>query len=401
MTDRLYTLDSKLLEFDATIVRVDQAGENSAVVLDRSAFYPTGGGQPFDQGTLNEHRVTDVQASDDGGEVLHILDGPVDWQPGIAVRGCVDGNRRRDHRQQHSGQHILTQAFSETSGRETTSFHMGQSTSTIDLDGLVDRGAMDAAERRANEIVFEDRAVHTHVVTPDELPRFPSLRQSFTGSSIRVIEVDGFDQSTCGGTHVQRTGEIGLIAVLGAERIKKTSRVEFVCGTRALDALHQAHDVSQQAARALTTSPDSVVQQLRRLQESLKSQQKRIKQLFGEVSDKLAADLRSEARSHGEGLAVVRVLEGLNRDEAQLLAAKLCQEPGLIALLGVQDGLEARLLFQRHAKLVSPAMGELMKRVLTRLEGRGGGSPTAAQGILANHEQLNAALETAFQELSS
>ncbi|HEX5708343.1 MAG TPA: alanyl-tRNA editing protein, partial [Pyrinomonadaceae bacterium] len=208
MTERLYYSDSHLVEFDARVVgeRTTTDGRR-ALLLDRTAFYPTGGGQPTDTGALDSARVVDC-VEDEAGEVLHVFEGEAP-EVGASVRGRVDWSRRLDHIQQHTGQHILSQAFVELFGAETRSFRMLSEACEIDveLDAPSDERVRRAV-RRANEIIWEDRPVRVHQVTPDEVARMPLRKDSAREGELRVIEIEGFDFSPCGGTHARRTGEV-------------------------------------------------------------------------------------------------------------------------------------------------------------------------------------------------
>ncbi|HEX9051126.1 MAG TPA: alanyl-tRNA editing protein, partial [Anaeromyxobacter sp.] len=259
MTDRLYLSDPALLDFDATVIAVRERGGRPAVVLDRTAFYPEGGGQPADRGTLAGVAVVDVQ--EDAGEVLHVLGGP---PPAGAVAGRVDAARRRDHVQQHHGQHLLSAAFEARAGARTVSFHLGEETCTIDLDVPAARlgaAALREVEAAANDLVFRDLPVTARDLSAEELARLPLRKAPAKGSRVVVVgDLAGeiADASPCGGTHPRRTGEVGAIAVLRAQRWGEGTRVEFVCGARVVRALAVAGERLLAAAAALRCAPAEV-----------------------------------------------------------------------------------------------------------------------------------------------
>src|SRR5947209_10568776 len=256
-TEKLYFTDSDLLEFPATILDVQATEQAHHVILDRTAFYPTGGGQPNDTGWLDQSRVVDV-FEDDAGIIHHLVEEQGALAVGQTVQGRIDRARRLDHLQQHSGQHILSQAFVQASGAETRSFHLGSSTSTIDIE-LQSPTAdhLRAAEEIANAIVFEDRPMRVHLVNEDEARQLPLRKEAAVEGTIRVIEIDGFDWSPCGGTHARRTGQIGLIAIKGYERAKKMTRVEFVCGHRALAEYRAANQTALAVAQSFSAERDA------------------------------------------------------------------------------------------------------------------------------------------------
>lgn len=234
MTERLYYTDSHLTEFEATLRSAATGADGrTTVVLDRTAFYPTSGGQPFDLGTINGTPVLDVVDGEDGS-ILHVVASPIEPGP---VHGVIDRVRRLDHMQQHTGQHVLSAAFDRVLGVPTVSFHMGAESATIDLAREVSAIEIARAEAEANRIVWSDRPVTVRFVEPEEAARLPLRKESRREGTLRLVEVEEFDLSACGGTHVTRTGAIGIIAIGAAERFRGGSRVEFFCGGRALSTL--------------------------------------------------------------------------------------------------------------------------------------------------------------------
>ena len=245
MTDRLYYTDSFLTEFEARVVSATPRGERVAVALDQSAFYPTSGGQIFDTGWLAiasaddgaRLQVSEVAEDEKSGVVLHIVSGDASaLQPGVQVRGVIDAERRRDHMQQHSGQHMLSAAFEKLYGFATVSFHMGDDTCTIDLAAeAVSAQQLRAAERFSNEVIAEDRPVEIRFATPEEarsmgVRKIPAAERE----KLRLIDIRDFDLNACGGTHVRSTGQIGAILLRKIEKVRQGVRVEFVCGLRAV-----------------------------------------------------------------------------------------------------------------------------------------------------------------------
>ena len=412
MTERLYRTDSHLLVFEARVVDVVERGGRRALILDRSAFHPTGGGQPFDTGTLGSYRVVDVESEgEDGERVLHFIESPPSEKSpevGATLAGKVDAARRRDHLQQHSGQHILSQAFVRAANLETRSFHLGAESSTIDLDPGASDDVVARALEIANDVVFSDRLMRVHEVTPDELAKFKVRRQTFHGARIRLIEIEEFDVSTCGGTHAQRAGEVGLIAVKGVERGKGMHRVEFVCGGRALREYRHDRRLLSEIGRRLSTGGEQLVAQVERLAESNQALRKRVKQLFEIAADVQAKELLAKAEKRGALRVVSEVVSDVTFEEAQLLARKVTSggpptETGgsIIALLGIRDGDGGRLLFARSNEpaLATIAMGPLVKQVAERFGGKGGGAPASAQAAIAKGSDLAAALAAARELL--
>jgi alanyl-tRNA synthetase len=232
VTERLYYEDPYLVEFDAHVLAVEPREQGRhAATLDRTAFYPTSGGQPFDTGTLGSARVVDVVDADDH-TIVHVIDARLEPGP---VHGRIDWDRRFDHMQQHTGQHVLSAAFDRVLNVRTVGFHLGSTTSTIDLSREVSAAEILRVEDEANQVVWQDRPVTIRFAEADEAARLPLRKEIAREGPLRLVEVQDFDLSACGGTHVARTGAIGIIAVAASERFRGGSRIEFLCGSRALD----------------------------------------------------------------------------------------------------------------------------------------------------------------------
>ncbi len=395
MTERLYFADSHLLTFDARVVDVVSHEGRAAAVLDRTAFYPTGGGQPNDTGTLGAARVVDVVEPEDG-RILHVVEGEV--APGDEVAGRIDAARRLDHLQQHTGQHILSQAFVRLFGAETRAFRMGAEVSEIDVD-LDDatEAQVAAAEELANEIVFRDAPVRVHLVDRDEASRLPLRKESDREGALRVVEIEDYDYSPCGGTHAHRTGEVGLVAVRGVERAKRLLRVEFVCGGRALADYRRANRSALDVARVFSTGRDDGPESVRRLFEEAKQLRRRVRDLAELASEVEGRRLYAEGEARDGYRVVARRLDGRSADELRLVAHKVVAEGPAVALLASDDGGTARLVFARGD---APALGaidcgRLMRAACEILGGRGGGRPDMAQGGGPDASRIDEALRTA------
>src|ERR1700747_2440700 len=248
-TERLYYRDSFLREFDAQVISCEKEGDCWKVVLDRTAFYPTSGGQPHDTGKLGDVPV--IEVADAEHKVVHYASAEVPVGP---VHGVIDWPRRIDHMQQHTGQHLLSAAFIELFGFQTVSFHLGKETSTIDLDTpAVIPKQPEEAERRVNEVIFEDKPVVIRFGTAEELIEAGIRKKVEREGILRAIEVEGFDRQPCGGTHLERTGQAGLLLIRKLERSREVWRVEYVCGYRALAAARGDFATLTQAAGLLSS----------------------------------------------------------------------------------------------------------------------------------------------------
>jgi alanyl-tRNA synthetase len=395
-TMRLYFSDSNLLEFQASVLSITPVDRGDSVVLEATAFYPTGGGQPNDIGILNEVPVIDVY-EDEAGIIYHLVERKGSIEPGQMVTGIVDQARRFDHLQQHSGQHILSQAFMQTCGAETRSFHLGTFTSTIDIElQTPTMEQMRAAEDIANAVVFEDRPMRVHLVNEDEAARLPLRKESAVKGDIRVIEVENFDWSPCGGTHAARTGQIGLIAIRSFERAKKMTRVEFVCGSRALAEYRSASDVAFAVARMFSADRDSAPELVARALQEIKSTKKRIRDLLELAMTAEAASMLETGFDCGGFKIVQAAFDSRELEEIRVLAAKIVKREPSIALLGIREPSAARLVFARSESLTQN-MGQLLSQACELLGGRGGGKPELAQGGGPNIDRLDEALTKAAE----
>src|ERR1041384_227343 len=331
-TYRLYYQDSHLVEFTARVTRVEEfAPGRFGVMLDRTAFYPTGGGQPTDTGMLNEARVVECVDKEEAG-VLHVIEGP---SPSVSteVVGRVDWLRRLDHIQQHTGQHILSQALVTLFNAPTRAFRMMERVSEIDVElNEPTRKRIEQAVDLANKIVWEDRPVRIHNLSKDEAAQLPLRKDSERTGTLRVIEIENFDLSPCGGTHAQRTGEVGIIAVRAWERAKGLTRLEFVAGSRALADYRRANDAARQVAAHFSAARDDAPASVARLLAEHKELTRRARELE-ELAARVEADeLRAATTPDAHGTRLIaRTFAGRDADALKRLALALIAAPDTIA----------------------------------------------------------------------
>lgn len=386
MTRLLYREDPYLLEFDAAVVARREHQGRPAVVLDRTAFYPEGGGQPWDTGTLGDAAVVAVLHHED--EVLHILDGPL---PGERVHGSVEGERRRDHREQHHGQHLLSQALMHVAGARTVSFHLGPEASSIDLDAHVGEEDLRRAETRANEVVWGSRPVTVRVVSRREAESLGVQVKDEAGDEVRLVEAEGFDLQACGGTHPRNTSEVGVILVLGHERYKGGTRVRFVCGHRALGAFRQRARVLDRLGTLFSSSLEGLAEAAERTVERLDEGERRSRELLDRALEGEARRLLAEAK--GVPAVVVSAYEGWAPADLRTLASHLVALAPCVALLGSRTD-KAHLVFAQSDGLPHD-IPALLRDALSLLGGRGGGKGNIAQGGGDRPQALDEALAKA------
>ena len=404
MTERLYYHDSHLTEFDARVLSVtDEEAGRASVTLDRTAFYPTGGGQPSDTGTLGAARVLECVDAEEEGVVRHIIEGTPP-EVGAQVRGRIDWARRLDHLQQHTGQHILSQAFVQLFDAPTRAFRMLERVSEIDVDlREPSTERIEQAVELANRVIWEDRPVSIRQVSTAEAAALPLRKDSAREGDLRIIEIENFDLSPCGGTHAVRTGEVGILAVRSWERAKGLTRVEFLAGGRVLADYRRANHTARSVAALFSAGRDDAHELAARALEENKTLMRRLRTLE-EVAARVEADeLIAAAQPVGDDAhtrVITRAFMDRDAESLKRLALSIITRPGHVALLGSRDldGRAARLVFARAADAQGD-MNALMRESCALLEGRGGGRPDLAQGGGTNVEQLTAALETAARRL--
>jgi alanyl-tRNA synthetase len=378
VTERIYYVDSAARTFTARVESVTQTDGRTLVRLDRTAFYPTSGGQPFDTGTLGAARVVDVFDDTDGagGDVIHAVEGRAP-AAGETVDCAVDAARRFDHMQQHTGQHMLSAAFDTLFDTATVSFHMGAEVSTIDLAHPASAEQIAAAEREANRVVWEDRSVSVRFVTDADIPNLPLRKPPKVTGTIRLVDINGWDLSACGGTHVAATGAVGMIAVTSVEKFKGGSRVEFVCGSRALARFNEFRDVQADVSRALSTAGREIHGAVQRLLDEAKEQRRSAAAMQLELARYRAQELAAGAETVGR---VRAVLQSIDADAGGLkaMASAITCQPGMAVVL-VSTSLPALAVVARSAD-VDLRANELLAGLIAKFGGRGGGKPDLAQG---------------------
>jgi alanyl-tRNA synthetase len=376
MTDRIYYTDPYSHTFDATVVSSDEVDGRAHIVLDRTAFYPTSGGQPFDTGTIGGVAVVDVIDREDG-EVVHVASAPI--EPGTVVQGIVDWPRRFDHMQQHTGQHVLSAAFDRLLTARTESFHLGAVSATIDLGREVSPQQIAVAEDEANRIVWEDRPVAIRFVSPEEAATLPLRKEPVRTGKLRLIDIEHVDLSACGGTHVSRTGAIGVIAVSGWEKFRGGTRVEFLCGYRALRRFRAWRDALSATQRHLSVAPDELAAAVERLQGDMKTLQRNAKALQEKLAVHEATALLAQGTLIGGRLVIAEVLDGWDAQALKTMAVAAAAEQPAASIALFRASSPALVVIARGTAGGVDASAAL-KALVSQFGGKGGGKPDLAQG---------------------
>ncbi|HKF00958.1 MAG TPA: alanine--tRNA ligase-related protein [Candidatus Sulfotelmatobacter sp.] len=405
MTDRLYYHDSFLYDFEAE-VRELRLNPKPALILDRTAFYPTSGGQVFDTGVISTEKetlkVTEVADAEDG-RVIHYLEAPPrEIKPGTKVHGQIDATRRRDHMQQHSGQHVLSAAFVRRFDLHTVSFHMADDYCSIDLDTpTLTKTQIEEAERLANEIILENRPVEIRFVTQEEAGKL-GLRKIPVADrdELRIIDIRDFDLSACGGTHVSQTGQIGCILLRKAEKVRQGCRVEFIAGQRAVATARRDFTTLTEAAGLFSAHIYDVPQQARKSLDEIRVLRKQREQSLEELAEAQASAILAETAEINGRRLVIRTFADRDMNFLKLLAQKLTRiAPNTAALLATISP-QPSLIFAQSSGQPSD-MGALMKEVMSKFGGRGGGARDMAQGGLPSPDVVASALDHASVALGT
>jgi len=373
MTERLYYTDSYLREFQARVV--ERSADGQTVYLDRSAFYPTSGGQPFDLGSIGGVAVVEVVDEDD--RIAHRLAAPLAAENEVSAQ--VDWARRFDHMQQHSGQHLLSAVFEELFGLRTVSFHLGAESATIDLEGgPVDTQTLQKAECRANDLIFENRPLDVRF---EDAREAQGLRKaSEREGTLRIVSIVGLDRSACGGTHVRGTGEIGVILLRRLEKIRQSVRVEFVCGARAVKRARADFEALTKVSQIFSAALDEVPAMVAAQVDAAKAGEKARRKLELELAAYRGKELYQTAEPGPDGVRrVTQRLDRGNLEDLRAVAQNFTALPMSVFLATLEDPPSVLLAASADSGLDA---GKLLKAALTEAGGRGGSNARIAQGSM-------------------
>jgi len=387
---RLYYDDSYLQEFTGQPIQCEQRGEQWFIELNHTAFYPTSGGQPNDLGTIGNHAVLDVV--EEGETIWHVLAADPGDEPCLCR---INWDRRYDFMQQHSGQHILSQAFLKRLDAMTIGFHLTDTTLTIDLDcEHVSEEDILWVENEANRVIWSGRPIHCNWYDNDQLDTLPLRKLPKVEKDIRIVEVADYDWSPCGGTHVALTSEIGILKIRRVERSKGVTRVEFLCGGRALADYRFKNTFALRMAADLSVKDRDLPEAWLRQQELAKAADAELKQMRMEMLEHRASALITEAKPHPTFALVSASFANLDAAELKNLALHLVSHPHIVALLATES-TSGQFVLARSSDVDSIALNGILKQLWTEFQGKGGGTPQLVQGALADATQREAFLSRA------
>ena len=387
-TKRLYLESPYKVEFEAQVVEKVIWEQKPALILDQTCFYPESGGQPCDKGTINEVEV--LKVLEDEARIIHLLAEDISSDK---VTGKIEWQTRFDHMQQHSGQHILSQSFHELLGAETLSFHLGEAVSSVEMDlRKISEEEVENVERRANEIVFQDREIKCYFIPEEKIESVPLRRPPKKKGLIRVVEVSDFDFSACGGTHVRRAGEIGLIKILKLERIRNNIRFEFICGKRTLEDYLWKNRILRELSTRFTVNEGEILSSVEKLSSDLKSQKRKGKKMQEKIAQYEAQEIIQGTKEK----IIKELFVGKTPEEVRFLVLHIIRKGDFVVLFGLK-GEERGHLILACSENINIDMREIVPLVSPLIKGKGGGRPSLVEIAGEEIENLEQALERAFE----
>lgn len=404
MTERLYYQDSYLKEFRAKVLKKIKIDNQTAVVLDETAFYPTSGGQPYDKGVIQDVPV--VEVAEEGDEIIHILKKELKEKINSEVVGKIDWRRRFDHMQQHSGQHILSAAFEKLWNADTVSFYLGDEICTLDImkDNITSE-EVKKAEILSNNIVLENKPIKVYFVNQERANELNLRKIPPQKEDIRIVEIKDFDICACCGTHCGTTGEVGLIKILKWEKRGVKIRLDFICGKRSLKDYYWKNELIKNISNKLTIKDTELGEAVERMLEERKEARKESREIKEKLQEYEAERLIDESSIRDDGIRIInKVFEEKNFQEARGLVQKIINlNDSVVVLAGIKnkgEGEGAKILFA-CSRVLKYDMNGLIREAGKFIEGRGGGAPNFAQAGGKKTEGIEDALNFAsehFQE---
>lgn len=397
-TKKLYHQDSYQTKFQAIIVDKYSITEQGklAVVLNQTCFYPNSGGQINDRGTIEGIPVLAVE--EEGDKIVHYLEQEIKNGIGDSVNGEIDWHYRLDHMQQHTGQHILSGVLMELWQRETQSFHMGEDICTLDIFTLpLDEDKMKEAEWRANQVVYENRVVQ-HYFSENKIELRTDRFKEKQGKleQLRIINIENFDKSACGGTHCGQTGEVGIIKILGRENRKDKIRISFLCGYRALNDYQMKHLVLKNLSNFFTTGIENLEEKIRQLNLEQKELTKSYSKMEKRINEWESAELKAKSRQEIKGISLIeKIFSEQKIQNLNQIATLLAKEENTFIILASENP-EPAICLARSADL-DYNLKEIMDKLFGEFNGKGGGSNNLVLGKLGRKEDIKGACQRAVE----
>lgn len=395
--DKLYYEDQYLKEFTAEIIGVIEKNNLYYVSLDKTAFFPGGGGQHCDLGYIDNHKVIDIV--EENGEIYHVTQTkPIKIH---RVSCKIDWDRRLDGMQQHLGQHVLSGCFFKLFNANTVSIHLGNEISTVDIQGYLDEESIRKAERMANEIIYQNIGVNFLTPSKKELKKL-NLRRDLpnTNEQIRVVQIGDLDINACCGVHPSRTLDLQAIKIKRWEKHKGATRIEYLAGKRAIKDYFKKDDFRNQICKFLNCGEQDAINSVNKLSNELKACKDENRQIKIEISDYQIKDMIMSAENLGDISVITKIYESGDLKHISKIAEKIVLNDNMIVLLGVKNEEKANLIFAASKNINSISMSDLLKDAITLIDGRGGGSNFLAQGGGKNSSNLQGVIDYALRKVS-
>ena len=397
MTEKLYYKNSYLKKFKANIKNHFEKEGEFHLILDKTAFYPEGGGQPADKGFIGGEQVKYVY--EDKGKIYHIVDDLPEEKNKLECK--IDWERRFDHMQQHTGQHVLSAIFEEIANANTIGFHLGEEEVTIDLDKKLDNKMIDRVETKVNELIYKNKNIKANFPSEKELENIELRKEPKVEENIRVVIIDDIDLCACGGTHLKQTGEIGILSIIDSENYKEGMRIRFLAGKRALKDYRFKNNLIADARTNLSVKNKDILSEIIRLKEDLDDKNKEIDELKDQLFDFRVKEIINNAEEIGDHRLISGEYNNLDSNELKLMANKLVDFENNIIIIGQGKEDKVRVIMGKSANIEKLDMNEMITDVMKVLDGNGGGHEFFAQGGGSKVEELNNAIEKAKKLIKS
>ena len=395
-TEKLFYKDQYIKEFEGKVLEVTERDGKFHVFLDKTAFFPGGGGQASDLGTLDGKEVIDV--IEEGDKIAHILNEKI--EEGKVVKGIIDWNRRHDGMQQHLAQHVLSGCFFSMFNANTAGIHLGHDVSTVDIIGNIREDMIKKAEKRANEVIKENHKVN-FIMTDREKAQAMGLRRDLAtdDNSIRVVQIEDLDINACCVVHPSNTLELQMIKIKGWVPHKGNTRIEFLAGDRAVSYALDRDNILSEICKKLNTADNEAINRINNLNNDYAEVLEEKKKLKNELSKYEVQNLINSAEKSNDFIIISKIYENEDMKYLNKLATSLTEENNRVVLFAVKGKDKANLLFAVSKNLKEKNMGALVKETLALIDGKGGGSPLIAQGGGKNVENLEKAMEYALEKV--
>lgn len=396
MTKKLYYKDSFLKKFKADIISFKEKNDEYHLVLNRTAFYPEGGGQPADRGTIASRKVKYVYEKDN--KVYHIVDKLPENKNNLDCK--IDWERRFDLMQQHTGQHILSALIDDLYNAKTVGFHLGKNHVTVDTDLELTAEELNEAEEKMNEVIYKNENIESEFPEKEQLNDLSLRKESVVDENIRIVKIDETDIIPCGGTHLKQTGQIGILSVIDHEKYKDGTRITFLCGKRALNDYKFKNDIITNARENLGVQNENINFEIERLKNELDDKEKNLEELKNELLDCRVKNLLRNEEKFKDHKIIKKIYTKENYNDIRLMANKLVEYDNIIVIFGQKNNNTSRLILGKSANIKKLNMNDMIGEIMELLEGNGGGHEYFAQGGGSKPEKLSEAVELAYNKIS-